>query len=345
MKISPSQAGSFVSGISKSKVFSALIYGPDSGGVSNLANKIATQIVENPSDPFSCTTVDNERLSNESTLIFDEMSAISFFGGRKLVLFKNADSNKETADAISAVIEGLSEDAKKGAFLLVTAGDLTPASALRKLYEADPSVAALACYVEDEKDLTAKITRLFTQKGMRATERGIVEYMAESCQGDSKIIESEIEKLELYLDGRKEITLEDVFATTGNSTETELQDICDLVCSGKKIEAEIALRKALDTGTAPIAIIRTLQRYIEKLQNCAQQVNDGKTIEAAVASVRPPIFFKQVPVFRSHLNHILKKPANDIWDAYSKLYDAEAQIKESGSEPELISSKVIASIL
>ena len=118
MKISPSQAGSFVSGISKSKVFSALIYGPDSGGVSNLANKIATQIVENPSDPFSCTTVDNERLSNESTLIFDEMSAISFFGGRKLVLFKNADSNKETADAISAVIEGLSEDAKKGAFLL-----------------------------------------------------------------------------------------------------------------------------------------------------------------------------------------------------------------------------------
>ncbi len=345
MKISPTQAGSFVSGISRSNVFSVLIYGPDSGGVSNLANKIAAQIVENPSDPFSCTTVNNERLSTESTLLFDEMSAISFFGGRKLVLFRNAESNKETTDAIDAVINGLSDGAKKGAFLLVTAGDLTPASPLRKLYEASQSAAALACYIEDEKDLAAKITRLFSQKGLRATERGVVEFLAESCQGDSKIIESEIEKLDLYLEGRKEVALEDVYATTGNSTETDLQDICDLVCAGKKVETEIALRKALDAGMAPIAIIRSLQRYIEKLHNCVNQVNEGKTVEAAVTSVRPPIFFKQVPVFRNHLNLMLKKPANDIWNAYSVLYDAESKLKESGSEPELLTSRALSKIL
>jgi DNA polymerase-3 subunit delta len=347
MKIQPARIEGFVSTISKSAVFSVLIYGPDSGGTSNLANKIATQIVQDPTDPFSTAVIDNEKITTEPTAIFDEMSAISFFGGRKLVLFKNADSNKDVADAIESAIKGIPDDAKKGSFLIVTAGDLPPTSPLRKLYEfGGDNIAALACYVEDERDLTSKINRLFSQRGLRATERGAIEYLASACQGDSKIIESEIEKLDLYLDGKKEVSLEDVLATTGNSTETDLQDICDLVCSNKKTEAEVALRKAMDAGLAPIAIIRSLQRYIEKLHYCANQVQqEGKSAETAIAALKPPMFFKQVPTFKNHLNLMLKKPANDIWGAYSALYDAESELKESGSEPELITSRAIAKIL
>lgn len=345
MKITASKVEGFVNGISKSDAFSVLIYGPDSGGVSNLANKIAAMMVSDLNDPFSTATIDNERIANEPTVIFDEMSAISFFGGRKLVMFKNADSNKETADAIEGAITGIPPEAKKGAFLIVTAGDLPPTSPLRKLYEASEQVAALPCYVEDEKDLSSKIMRMFTQKGLKTAERGVLEYLAQSAQGDSKIIESEIEKLELFLSGKKEVSLEDVLASTGNSTEVDLQDICDLVCSNKKTEAEIALRRALDAGLAPIAIIRVLQRYIEKLHYCANKVNEGESLDFVVSSLKPPLFYKQVPVFKNHLNFILKKPANDIWNAYSILYNAESELKESGSEPELITSRAISQIL
>ncbi len=345
MKIAPARVEGFISTLESAGVCSVLIYGPDSGGVSNLANRIAAKIVADPSDPFSASTVDNERVSNEPSVIYDEMSAISMFGGRKLVMFRHADGGKDNAAAIESCVEGIPADAKKGSFLLVTAGDLPPTSALRKLYENGKDVAALACYVEDEKDLSAKVMRLFSARGMRAVERGVVEYLAASCKGDSKIVESEVEKLDLYMGEVKEVRLEDVLETTGNTTETQLSDIAALVCTGKKAEAEIALRRALEAGTAPIAIIRSLQRYMEKLHFCAAQIQgEGKTAEAAMAALRPPLFFKQVPAFRLHLNHMLKKPANDIWRSYNVLYDAESSLKESGAEPELITSRALAQL-
>jgi len=344
MKIQPQKVEGFINTLSNSGVFSVLIYGPDAGGISNLSNQIAGKIIKNVDDPFSTTILDNERLNTEPTIILDELSSISFFGDKKLVIFRNAD--KDSVEAITSAIKDISEGAKKASFLIVTAGELTPASPLRKLYEeATTNLAAVAVYVEDERDLTAKITRIFTKKNLRVKERGIIEYLAQSCQGDSKIIESEIEKLELYLGDRKEIMLEDVLASTGNTTETEIQDVCDMVVEGKKASAEMMLKKGFDSGMQPIAVIRTMQRYIEKLHNSANSVlHEGKTIDAAIAGLRPPLFFKQVPKYRSHLSIVIKKPANDFWDSYSILYNAESEIKTSGADPEMITSHAISKI-
>jgi DNA polymerase-3 subunit delta len=345
MKIIPSKVETTISTIDKSNYFACLIYGPDVGGVSNLANKIAKKIVTDPSDAFSTTNLDNERIANEPTLIYDEMSSISFFGGRKLIYFKNADGSKETLEAIKNTAEGLPNSAKKGSFLLVTAGDLATTSALRKFFESNNETLCIACYVEDEKDLSAKIMRIFAQKGLKSKERGIIEYLADSCQGDSKIIEHEIEKLEIYLGDRKEVSLNDVILTTGNTTETDIQDICDLVCSGNKIQAEIALRKALESGIQPIAIIRSLQRYIEKLQICSTRIqSERKTADEVISLLRPPVFYKRIPAFKAHINFIAKKPSNDVWKSYKLLYEAEEELKTSGSEPELITSRLVSNL-
>ncbi len=345
MKIPPARTQSFVNDIEKSQYFAVLIYGPDGGAVSNLASKLAGKIVRDPNDPFTATTVDNNRISEEPTIIYDEMSAISLFGDKKLIMFRNAENNKDTVEAIESAVSGIPQSARKASFLIVTAGDLPPTSALRKFFDANDSCASIACYVEDERDLAAKITRLFAGRKMRAAERGVIEYLADSCQGDSNIIEMEIEKLELYLGDRKDVRLEDVLATTGNTTEVEIQDISNFVCENKISAAQIAVKRAMDAGVAPIFIIRSLQRYIEKLHGCVDQVNEGKTVETAMASLRPPIFFKQAPVFRVHLNNMMKKPADKIWNSYKILYNAESELKESGSEPELITSRAIASIL
>ena len=156
MKIAPARTQGFVEDIAKSSCFSVLIYGPDHGAISTLANKLASKIVKDPSDPFSATTVDNSRIEQEPTLIYDEMSAISLFGDKKLILFRNAENNKESLEAIESAVNGIPEGAKKASFLIVTAGDLPPTSALRKFYDAHESCASIACYVEDERDLSAK---------------------------------------------------------------------------------------------------------------------------------------------------------------------------------------------
>ncbi len=348
MKIYSNKADGFITGLAKSEYFSALVYGPDSGGVSNIISKIIPQIVSDPKDPFSTSTLDAEKVAAEPSIIFDEMSAISFFGGRKLVLLKIAEIDKTTekdvTTAIEQAINELSADAKKGSFLLISAGDLAATSPLRKLYEFSKApVAAIPCYIEDEKDLSMKANRLLRQKGLQISQNSVVQFLAESCQGDSKIIESEIEKLQLYLGERKEVTFEDVVATTGNSTETEVQDIVNLLCDNEKGEMEIALQKAFASGVQPIAIIRTIQRYFEKLHTSANRIaNENISVEEVVKAQR--LFFKQEPIFRKHLNTFLKKKSNDIWENYSILYQAESDLKKTDSDPELITSVALAKI-
>ncbi len=338
MKIQPAKIDSFIKTQEFLGYSALLIYGQDSGAVSSCFKKIESTILPNPDDPFLSAKLDSNSIDQEPTIIFDELSAISFGGGRRLVTIKNAEG-KDTAEAIITTLEQITPDIEKNSFLLITAGELPATSALRKFFEAGKNTATLAYYLDDERSLSGKASKLLRDKNIIA-ENGVSDLLAKLCQGDSMILVNEVEKLSLYLGDRKNLNVEDVILATGNSSETDLQDICNAVFAGNREEVYRAFLKGGETGVVPIAIIRSLQKYLEKIEYSYEQIRSGKSEELAVSSVRPPIFFKQVPVFKSHLRRIAAKN-NYIKNAYHLLYSAESQIKESGAEPEMITERLL----
>lgn len=347
MKISPAKTKQYVASIDKQKVIAVLVYGPDSGGVSNIAKEISEKISPNLDDPFMVANIDPTALGDsENTSIYDEMMAISFGGGKRLVTVKNV-SGAEAEKAIVRAVESLPDDVHQSSFLLVTAGDITPSSHLRKFFEGSKSdlFISIPKYKEDARDLSATIFNLMQSKGLHIDPEAS-RYLAESCQGDQKIIQNEVEKLILYLgdDGGSKITYEDVLVTTGNTTESQMQDVCNAVFSGDRARIEITLRKAVESGLAPIAILRTLQRYLEKLHLAYFYVKDGNSIDMAIKYIKPPIFYKQVPVFRNHLGKMIKHGEGKIFERYSNLLQAERDLKKTGADINLITSRVLQKI-
>lgn len=339
MKITPTTAESFVKGLARSANISALVYGPNTGGVSDLYNKIAAQIVTDLNDPFLVSNIDTKKLEEDKTILLDELNSIPMFGGKKLVIIKNAEGS-ELAKIIEESLESLPEDAHKNCFLLITGGDLDAKSALRKFYEAGKNIASIACYEEDERSIEPKIKGFFYKNNIRS-EEGVVQYITDNCKGDSKILQIILEKIELFLGSEKQLTLDDVRTITGNANETNVQEIINLFFDGNVAEAEYKLRKSQEEGVAEILIIRSFQRYIEKLHHCIDMMNEGKTSEQAIAALRPPVFFKLVPTFRKHITALHKKP-DLTWKLYHDLTLAEAGIKESGSDPYIIISRFLA---
>jgi DNA polymerase-3 subunit delta len=361
MKISTGKIQSFISNFDE-KLIGALIYGPDNGAVQKHAESISKKIVTDLNDPFNVINLDDEKIEEEVTTISDEFNSISFGGGRKLLRLRNSGGNKDVAKATEITLESLQDESYKDAFLLVTASDLANTSPLRKLFEKDKRLASLACYAEEGRTLSAKIA-LLMQKNKLSPEVGVVEYLNEYCHGNSKILENEIEKLSLYkqfflkediasdkdleFNDVYKVTLEDVLNSTGNNSETNLNDLTNKVLdieSHKNGKIQFLLKDALISGLAPIAIIRSMQRYFEKLHFALDNYNNGDSIEQAISSLRPPVFFKLQPIMKRDLTVIVNKAEGFIFNLYDLLFNAEVELKKTGANPDLITSRLFHDI-
>ena len=158
MKLQAAAVESFLKAPDK-KYRAALIYGPDEGQVRERAQILARRIVEDPADPFRIAQLTPEQVNSDPAALLDEVNALSLMGGRRLVLLRGASDKAGPACTALAADESQSDS-----FVIVEAGDLSPRSSLRKLFEGNARLAAIACYVDDEKSLA----RLIRENAARA---------------------------------------------------------------------------------------------------------------------------------------------------------------------------------
>jgi DNA polymerase-3 subunit delta len=341
MKIQAAKVQSFIANPDKN-ISAVLIYGPDSGQVSLLAKQLALKITPNLDDPFSVSTLDISRVEDDEAIIADEMSAISFGGGKKLVQLHHADNS--AASSIKNAFEVLSPDAFANSFLLVTGGDLPATSALRKLFEFHPQMAALPCYADDETQLE-KIVINELRAAQITFDNDVPELIASACQGNRLSAVNEVKKIKLFLGEQKHISFEDAENLVGVTSETSIQEICDLVLEGQTAKLQSVLQKAFEENNIPIVLIRSMQRTFEKINNVVSEVlSNGKNEQEVISSLRPPVFFKHVPIFKRQVIRWRAKGEQAFLKAYNMLYDAECECKKQGVNQELIVSHYFSKI-
>ncbi|NDF11348.1 MAG: DNA polymerase III subunit delta [Proteobacteria bacterium] len=336
VKLVANRIDAFVSNVPK-PCPAVLIYGPDHGLISVRAEAIAKQIVPDLSDPFRVAEISPARLKEDGALLTDELGALSFMGGRKLVRVREAD-----AASANAIAEALATIRTDGAFLIVTAGDLTPTSALRKAFESHPEAAAIPCYVEDERALAGVVRTLIKDAGFEV-DNDAVDYIASHSQGDRLMVSSEVEKLLIYKGEDNHVSLEDVERVVGDATESSLQDVINGVAAGDYANVEKHLRKALHQGVAPIALLRAAESYFIRLYEIAAAEARGVSRMQAVETSRPPVFFKQKPLLMQHASRWCAHPQATA-KAIEILYVAEAECKRTGADAELIAANAFLRI-
>ena len=109
--------------------------------------------------------------------------------------------------------------------------------------------------------------------------------------------------------------------------------------------SDLALDRALtllyDEGTAPIAVLRGAQRLFQRLHMAAGKVAGGADVESTLKSLRPPVFFKEMPRWRTALQAWSPKRAAD---AQEILLKAEADCKTTGLPAAPIAARALLQI-
>lgn len=312
-----------------------LVYGPDEGLVRERSTQIAKSVVEDINDPFNVVDVTMDTIGSTPSVLSDEAFAMSMMGGQRLIRLKSAD-NKVTAllKEIEAEIEKLDN------VILLQAGNLAPASSLRKFCETSKNAAALPCYVEDERDLTRFLQSLFNENNLRI-DRDALALAARYLHGDRALARNEAEKIITYKgQDTSVISVQDITACLGQGHLETLDMLVQNVASGQTKNVEKSLNILFSEGNPPILILRSLKNYFKRLY-ITQHRSRELGMEAAMKKLRPPVFFKNKPHFQKHLN--LWKPPQ-LQRAFTVLGEAEKSIKTASLAPELICNRALLSL-
>jgi DNA polymerase III subunit delta len=149
----------------------ALLYGPDSGLVRERRSRLRTAFLGENSDPMAFVELPEAALLADPARLADEMMSVGFLTPKRLIAVHCG------GDKAAKTIQEAASCFHDSVFLLVTADELTPRSALRAWFEEEPACAAIACYHDDERDIQNLIRQSFVKAGI-AFDQEIPEYLA-----------------------------------------------------------------------------------------------------------------------------------------------------------------------
>jgi len=313
------------------KFRAVVVYGPNEGLVRERADRIAGQIVEDLKDPFNVTNLTAADLKEEPSRIADEAAAISMMGGRRVVRIDGA------GDAVSEPLKLFLDDPKGDGLAVITAGDLSPRSALRKAAEAAKNAVAIPCYADDARSLSALIQQTLRPHGLDV-DGDAASYLMDRLGNDRAVIRGELEKLATYKegDGNRTVTLADAQACVGDSGALTLDEVAGAVSGGNLAALDRALSRAYAQGEAPVAVLRAVGRRLMRLYEAAGHMADGMSARDAMQRLRPPVFFKEQDSFRAELE---RWGPSRLSKALSLLMEAEADCKSTGMPDEAVCAR------
>lgn len=311
-----------------------VIYGPDAGLVSERAEIIAKTVVPDLNDPFQVANLSGEQITEDPVRLNDEAFAQSLMGGDRLLRIRDA------GDGLKPHLDAYLADPSPHCLVVVEAGELGPRSALRLLAEKAKNAAALPCYVEGERDLGSLITDILSQQGLRI-ERDAQAMLASLIVGDRVQARSEIEKLALYKmdDPETPITLDDVRASVGAVRALSIDEFVNAAAATGQLEGAMRLyRTMLAESVPPQTLLRYLQNHLRRLRRVKAAVEGGESVDMAMKSLNPPVFFKWADTFKEQVR---SWSLPQLHQALDGLRDIEVRSKQTGTPTEALTGDFI----
>jgi DNA polymerase-3 subunit delta len=332
MKIENRDIQSFINaGLGKFRI--CLLYGPDEGKVREYSRALVAKLLGANPDPMNIVELTGAQLDDDPARLSDELCSVSLFGGERIVLLRALERG-----SASIIKEAVGNPAASTA-LIILGDDLAKDNGVRKWAESSPDVATVPCYM-DEGAALDQIIRQSLQAAQVRTTPEVMQYLSNHLGNNRAITRSELDKIILYLGDDKELSLQLAMELVGENNERSMQDIAHAVAAGDLRTIPTLLRRLIAEGEAPVAIVRTVLRYFQKLQNMQAQIMSGKNEEEVIRASRT--FFKFIPMLRRHLGRwsLAKLPT-----ALERLHAGERELKGvTPLSPELITARLLMSV-
>jgi DNA polymerase III subunit delta len=311
-----------------------LIYGEEPDAVREIAARAVKRIAGTLDDPFSVVTLQDGDLGGDPARLSDEVQSLSMFGGNRAIWIKGADQG--FLKAAAPILDGK----VKGNFIVAEAGNLAKSSQLRVAFEKSQHAHVVAVYAAETGEIAGLVEQVLAEDNLRIGHEAIQRFI--ELAGTSRgLVRRELEKLSLYCLGASQVSVEDVEAICGNDTGANPDALADSVFQGEVDVADRLFQTLVQEGTDAGRLVMVAHGHVLKLQDFRLAIERGMSVEQALRSARPPIFFRRQNKVHAQLR---AWPMAELIKAGTTLAAAVLQTRQNAGLAEAIASRCLLSL-
>jgi DNA polymerase-3 subunit delta len=258
-----------------------LFYGPDEAQSRALAHRLLEGLGSDKA------IVAPSAIKSNPALLADEASAMSLFGGKRLIWLEPA--TKDIEEGVAALFEAAVVESPVAAI----AGALTKSSGLLKMAEAAPNAVAYASYLPEGDEAARMVSDVGRRFGLKIAAP-VAARIAEAAGNDQAIVAQELQKFALFIDASphspRELDHGAVDALGAENAEGNALKLGDLALVGEIDELTTELDR-LSAGSG-ITAVRALQRRLLMLAPVRARIDQGERIDAVMTSMGKALFWK-----------------------------------------------------
>ena len=291
-----------------------LVYGENLGLKDDIKSAVKIHFKD-----YEQISFNQDEIIRNNKLLNEQIYNVSLFSKKKII-FLNEISDK-IKDLLIEFIEKPNLDVK----IFLFAQNLEKKSLIRKLFEKEKKLGIIACYQDNERTLADYIRKKL--EGYNGLTQQIVNFIINNSGLDRKTISNEIDKIKsLFLD--KKIKIEKLPELLNNNNNLDFNDVRDSCLEGNREKLNNNLSNVIFQNENSYFYLSVLITRIEKLIKLNEELKIEKSLERAIDKIKPPIFWKDKPIFLKQIRIWNKKK---LIDAKEMLFDTEINIKKNGN--------------
>jgi DNA polymerase-3 subunit delta len=289
-------------------------HGPDDLERDELVTDVINAALDPASRAFNLDILVGNELDVSDAI--NRASAFPMMGQRRVVVIKRIE---DVAEASARAFLPIVGSPAESTVLIFTA---TKVDGRRKFFSALKKTAvAVEFKIPYENEIPGWINERAKRMGLKMDKEAI-HLLALSLGPKPREIVNELEKLDLHVGERRNVTQEDIKWIIGGSHDASVFDFTDAVGSRDLETSLILLQNLLEQGDKPLAILAPLIRHIGILRKTRWLLDSGLPRSQYAKQLKVPPF--AVGKYADQAGRFTDK---ELWSAYRSLLKSDDRIK------------------
>jgi len=227
---------------------------------------------------------------------FESIQSKSFFEKEKLIIISRV------SDKIKNIIEEIIEKNIEDIKIVLNSGILEKKSKLRSLFEKNKNTICVPFYADSNQTLSKIINNFFREKKIIVSQEKI-NLLIDRCRGNRQNLRNELDKIDSFVKNKKNINIDQIMKLTNLAENYNVSELIDNYLAANFKKTINILNENNFSIEDCMLITRTLLVKSKRLYKLLLEINNNKSIEEAISSFKPPIFWKDKEIVKQQIKN------------------------------------------
>lgn len=292
-----------------------LVYGENEGLKKEIIQKLKKK------NSGSVENYEEGQIVSNSELFYENLLNKSLFEKEKIIIVNRC--SEKIYDIIEKIMDKNISDTK----IILNFNILEKKSKLRNLFEKEKELIIIPTY-KDNSIALAEIAKKFFNNYKISISQETINLLVSRCNGDRGHLKTELDKILIYMNDKKNINLEEIYKLTNLAENFSINELVDTSLSKNSQRTSEILNESNYKPEDGILILRTFLQKTKRLLSIYERQNGNVNFDSLINNYKPPIFWKDKPIIKRQLESWSKSKIKDL---IVKINKTEIFLKKNSS--------------